>query len=205
MRRWIIAAAFLALPGASAIAQTVAAKHVLFVDPKQGGTWKDGELVLGKTTLSGAKRMFPDAPKIHPWPYIHALNEGNPSMYGDELAWSKGNEVLKPQYSFHLGQGRYNLLFDDKKRLVYIFESRWSKLDESTNRVVSHDPWKATTVTRDDFMARYRNLRGKQSEALYFLGGPIQPCVSLVVVFESVKGRESLNSVGYQYTCETLP
>jgi len=69
---WLVTAPalLLSLPLAG---QTLPARPVPFEDPVRGGSWKDGELVLGKTTLAGARRMLANAvsadnPRLMPEP-----------------------------------------------------------------------------------------------------------------------------------------
>src|SRR5690349_5713886 len=99
MRLYLFAATLMAAAPALA-AQTMPARPVPLNEPVRGGTWKDGELVLGKTTLSGARRML-------------TSDSAASRKIPNEHAWEVGGVTLRPRYSFDPGKDYYQLYFDD--------------------------------------------------------------------------------------------
>jgi hypothetical protein len=168
------ALAAVALAPLALCAQTLPARPVPLEEPVRGGSWKNGELVLGKTTLAGARRMFVDAVKA-----------GEPRRLPAEHAWEVGGVTLRPRWQFDPGEGFYQLYFDDNERLIYA-------LDREMH----------TTVTRTDFLSRYpRALRAQQSGSLDQYQVDVQPCVTLTATVE--RSKDKVTGFGYAWTCRT--
>jgi hypothetical protein len=102
----IALAACLAGP-VSVSAQTLAAKPVLFGDPVPGANPRHGELVLGRTTLGGALRIFAvelERDSVR----VSLAHEGNPArLPGTEVLL--GGLTIHPHHRLDLGPGRYTL------------------------------------------------------------------------------------------------
>ncbi len=155
-------------------AQTLPARPVPLEEPVRGGTWKDGQLVLGKTTLAGAKRMLASAP-----------SREAPRMLSDQRVWEVGGVTLRPRWSYDPGEGYFQLFFDDNERLIF-----------ALNRIAK------PTLTRSDLLARYpRALRVQQSGSFDQFQVDVQPCVTLTALVD--RSKEHVTQFGYAWTCRT--
>lgn len=155
-------------------AQILPARPVPLEEPVRGGTWKDGQLVLGKTTLAGARRMLPTGPSTE-----------SPRELSDERAWEVGGVTLKPRWSYDPGEGYFQLFFDGNERLIF-----------ALNRIAK------PTVTRTSLLARYpRALRVQQSGSFDQFQVDVQPCVTLTALVD--RARERVTQFGYAWTCRT--
>lgn len=155
-------------------AQTLPARPVPFEEPVQGGNWKDGELVLGKTTLAGARRML--AP---------AARSDNPSQIPVERVWEVGGAIMRPRWQYDPGEGYFQLFFDDNERLIYA-------LDRTPHPKVS----------RVEFLSHYpRALRAQQSGSFDQYQVDVQPCVTLTALVD--RAKEHVIQFGYAWTCRT--
>jgi hypothetical protein len=154
--------------------QTLPARPVPLEEPVRGGTWKDGELVLGKTTLAGARRMFADSARAE-----------EPRRLPDEHVWEVGGVTLHPRWQFDPGQGFYQLYFDDNERLIYA-------LDRAVR----------ARLSRLDFLSHYpRALRAQQSGTLDQYQVDVQPCVTLTATVN--RASDQITGFGYAWTCRT--
>lgn len=154
MRLYLLAATLMAAAPALA-AQTMPARPVPLNEPVRGGTWKDGELVLGKTTLAGARRMLTSD---------SAASKKIPS----EHAWEVGGVTLRPRYSFDPGKDYYQLYFDDNERLIYML-----------------DRHERPEITKVDLLARYpRALRVQSSDSFEQFQVDVQPCVTMTALLD---------------------
>jgi hypothetical protein len=173
-------AAFAALGvPAAGLSQTLPARPVPLGEPVQGGTWKDGELILGRTTLAGARRMLVSgAPRA-------ASDSANPRRLPDAWAWEVGGVTLRPRWRFDPGKGFYELYFDDNERLIF-----------AVDRTPRPD------VSRLDLLARYpRALRVQQSDSFDQFQVDVQPCVTLTALID--RKRDHVLQFGYAWTCHT--
>ncbi len=165
------------LLAAPLVAQTLPARPVPLREPVQGGTWQDGELVLGRTTLPGARRMLA--------PHDHATAQDAPRRLPEELAWEIGGVTLRPRWQFDPGAGYFQLYFDDHQRLIFAVD-RTSRPD----------------LTRTDLLARYpRALRVQQSDSYDQFQVDVQPCVTLTALVD--RTRDHVLQFGYAWTCRT--
>lgn len=156
--------------------QTLPARPVPLSEPVQGGTWKDGELVLGKTTLSGARRMLVT---------VESKATENPRRLPEERAWEIGGVTLRPRWQFDPGPGYFELFFDDNERLIFA-------LDRTPRPEIS----------RTSFLAHYpRALRVQQSDTYDQFQADVQPCVTLTALIERKQDRVA--QFGYAWTCRT--
>jgi hypothetical protein len=155
-------------------AQTLPARPVPFEEPVRGGTWKDGELVLGKTTLAGARRML-----------ANAVGPDNPSQIPVERVWEVGGVVMRPRWQYDPGEGYFELFFDDNQRLIYA-------LDRTPRPKIS----------RIDLLSHYpRALRAQQSPSFDQYQIDVQPCVTLTALVN--RAKEHVTQFGYAWTCRT--
>jgi hypothetical protein len=169
-------------PGA---AQTLAARPSVFGDPVPGSDPSKGELVLGRTTLTGALRIFAvqlgEAP-TGPRP------RANPDTLPADTEWQVGDHVVRPRHVLDLGPELYRLFFDRNQRLV---------------AVVTFQP--PRRVTREELVAHYPSLKfeGRRLGPADAFVAPLGQCVSFA-------GRLRLDTklvdqLSYVYTCATKP
>jgi hypothetical protein len=164
-------------PVPSLAAQTLPARPVPLSEPVRGGTWKNGELVLGKTTLAGARRMLT--------PGDTGLASARLKPLVDALAWEVGGITLRPRWSLDPGKEFFELFFDENQRLIFV-------LDRTPRPGVS----------RIDLLARYpRALRVQQSDSYDQFQVDVQPCITLTALIDR-KGDHVLQ-FGYAWTCRT--
>jgi hypothetical protein len=193
MRRQIIPVLALittmvALPPANA--QTISARPAFFKDPVWGVEPKQGDVVLGRTTLKAALRIFAveleeDSVRV---PLGH---KGNPSTL-DATELRIGGVTFRPRYRLDLGPSRYALYFDKHERLVAVNSHRL-------------DRW----LTRKELAEKYPSLRvyhrGRTADGdpVYDgLAAPLGECVSLAAEAWANRGGV-VESIGYVYTCPT--
>lgn len=173
MRLALIAATLVAVAPA-AWAQTLPARPVPLNEPIRGGSWKDGELVLGKTTLAGARRML-----------SAATDTSAARKIPSERAWEVGGVTLRPRYSYDPGKAYYQLFFDENERLIYMLDRN-----------------ERPEITKVDLLARYpRALRVQSSETFEQFQVDVQPCVTMTALLDR-KGNHVLQ-FGYAWTCRT--
>ena len=170
--------------------QTISARPVLYKDPVWGVEPRHGEVVLGRTTLQAALRIFAveleeDSIRV---PLGHP---GNPSVLtGNEQR--VGGVTLR--HRLDLGPDRYTLYFDANERLV--------ALDA---------PAYARPLKRKELAEKYPSLRvyytGHNADKVPVYEGleaPLGECVSLTAGVWLAKG-DAVENLGYIYTCSTKP
>jgi hypothetical protein len=162
---------------ASATSQTLPARPVPLNEPIRGGTWTDGELILGKTTLAGARRMLAPADT--------ATSTSGAKRLADSRAWEIGGVTLRPRWELDPGKGYYQLFFDENQRLIFA-------LDRTSRPEIS----------RIELLARYpRALRVQQSDSYDQFQVDVQPCVTLTALID--RERDHVLQFGYAWTCRT--
>jgi hypothetical protein len=177
--------------------QTLSARPAIFADPILATDPAHGELVLGRTTLAGALRMF--AVELADSVRLPLGRRSNPdtvrsSTFVDSAFWPR------PHHRLDLGPGHYTLYFDKHERLVMV-AADGSRLPRK--------------LRREDLVARYATLRvhrhwNIQDEMI----APLAPCISLTAtVWEGDDGRRddqhlqpgTVLHLGYRFTCQTRP
>lgn len=165
--------------------QTLAAKPAVFADPVPGNDPSKGELVLGRTTLAAALRIFAvplgdtvSAPR----------RKANPDTLPRNTEWQVGDHVVRPRSSLDLGPELYRLFFDRNQRLI---------------AVVTFQP--PRRVTREELVGHYPSLKfeGRRLGPADAFVAPLSSCVSFA-------GRLRLDTklvdqLSYVYTCATKP
>jgi hypothetical protein len=188
MRHHLISVLTLAASLAAALpcaAQTLPAKPDIFADPVPGTDVSHGQLVLGRTTLTAALRIFAvelgesvSVPRRHP---------SNPDTLPRTTQWQVGDHILRPRHWLDLGPGLYRLYFDANERLVAAVTFELPR-----------------PLRRQELVAHYPTLRFERrwgsTEAFV---APLAKCVSL-------GGRQRLDNnlvdqLSYVYTCATKP
>jgi hypothetical protein len=155
-------------------AQTLPARPVPLEEPVQGGTWKDGELVLGKTTLAGARRML-----------AAAAGAADTHRVPEERAWEVGGVTLRPRWEFDPGEEFFQLFFDENERLIYALDRRAQP-----------------SLSRLEFLSHYpRALREQQSGSFDQYQVDVQPCVTVTALVD--RGTDKITQYGYAWTCRT--
>jgi hypothetical protein len=188
MRRYLLSAfAFAISIGAtsSGAAQTLPAKPSVFGDPVPGSDASKGELVLGRTTLTAALRIFAvqlGEARTGPRP------RANPDTLPADTEWQVGDHVVRPRHVLDLGPEFYRLYFDRNKRLV---------------AAVTFQP--PRRVTREELVGHYPSLRfeGRRLGPADAFVAPLGSCVSFA-------GRlrldtKQVDQLSYAYTCATKP
>jgi hypothetical protein len=168
-----------------AAAQTLAAKPAIFADPVPGTNPSKGELVLGRTTLPGALRIFAEQlGELAKKPRSTA----NPDTLPADTEWQVGDQVVRPRHVLDLGPDLYRLFFDKNQRLV---------------AAVTFQP--PRRVTREELKAHYPSLsfEGRRLGAADAFVAPLGRCVSFA-------GRLRLDTrqvdqMSYVYICATKP
>lgn len=154
-------------------AQTLPARPVPMSEPIRGGSWKDGELVLGKTTLAGARRM------------LSVDTASGARKLPAEHAWEVGGVTLRPRWQYDPGKAYYQLYFDDNERLIFMLDRN-----------------ERPEISRVDLLARYpRALRVQQSDSFDQFQVDVQPCVTLTALVD--RKLNHVMQFGYAWTCRT--
>lgn len=174
-------------------AQSLSSRPSIFGDPLLATDATYGDLVLGRTTLTAALRMF--ATELEDSVRIPRGHGSNPDtlLEGTRLP---GAPNLRPYHRLELGPTRYTLYFDKHERLVAAVTNR-SRLPRS--------------VRRDELVARYPTLTVESivrtAEGVWVkddLVAPLAPCMSLIAdVWRQDKGL--VGNLGYVFTCATTP
>ncbi len=165
----------------AALAQTLPARPVPLGEPVRGGSWKDGELVLGRTTLPGARRMLAGTDSVA----VRPAADGNPRRLPAEFAWEVGGVTLRPRWQFDPGRGFFQLYFDDNERLIFAL-----------------DRTERPELKRTDLLARYpRALRVQLSDSFDQFQVDVQPCVTLTALID--REKDHVLQFGYAWTCRT--
>lgn len=167
----------LAIAAIPAAGQTLPARPVPLSEPVRGGNWKDGELVLGKTTMAGARRMLAGEPS--------APMARNARKLAQSRAWEIGGVTLRPRWELDPGNGFYQLYFDENERLIFA-------LDRTARPEIS----------RIELLTRYpRALRVQQSDSFDQFQVDVQPCVTMTALVD--RKRDHVLQFGYAWTCQT--
>ena len=166
-------------------AQTLASKPAIFADPVPGTNPAKGELVLGRTTLPAARRIF--AEQLGELAKAHRP-AANPDTLPADTEWQVGDHVVRPRHVLDLGPDRYRLFFDRNQRLV---------------AAVTFQP--PRKLTREELKAHYPTLtfEGRRLGPADAFTAPLGKCVSFA-------GRLRLDTrqvdqLSYVYTCATKP
>jgi hypothetical protein len=176
-------------------AQTLSARPLFFADPLLAVDPAYGELVLGRTTLRSAMRIF--ASDLQDSVRIPLAHSDNPLTLPVGTTFP-GRPGPTARYLFDIGIGRYTLYFDGNERLIAA-----DALGSNLPRLIS----------RSDLVARYATLRPlREAASLFNLEAPLGPCVSMVAfAWDRDDGLRDGQHVepgtivefGYRYTCPT--
>ena len=169
-------------------AQTLSVRPSPFSDLRPGRNAKQGEVVMGETTLKGALRIFAVELKSETvsLPRVHAAN---PDTVPSGTVWRVGSHELRPYQRLDLGPDRYVLNFDRNERLV--------------SAVTSQLP----SITQPMLSEHYPGIQKGQ---LWRSGDPFQEWIAnvdaCVVLSALVKKSTGLvEQLSYHYTCDTKP
>lgn len=166
-----------AIAATSASTQTLPARPVPLSEPVRGGNWKDGQLVLGRTTLAGARRML--------GPDTASAGESAAHKMAESRAWEVGGVTLRPRWEYDPGKEFYQLYFDENQRLIFALD-RTARPD----------------IKRADLLTRYpRALRVQQSDSYDQFQVDVQPCVTLTALID--RKHDHVLQFGYAWTCTT--
>jgi hypothetical protein len=176
-------------------AQTLSARPRFFADPVLAVDPAHGELVLGRTTLHSAMRIF--ASDLQDSVRVPLAHSGNPLTLPSATMLS-GQRGPTARYLLDIGAGRYTLYFDGNQRLIAV-----DALGSNLPRL----------IRRADLVARYSTLRPlRDSASVVNLEAPLGPCISMLAfAWDRNDGRRDGGHVepgtivefGYRYTCPT--
>lgn len=188
MRRSLLPVLAFAVPlivNAPGSAQTLAAKPAVFADPVPGSDPSKGELVLGRTTLTAALRIF----AVQLGESVRApRRSANPDTLPADTEWQVGDHVVRPRHVLDLGPELYRLFFDRNRRLVAAVTFQVPR-----------------RVTREDLVAHYPSLKfeGRRLGPADLFVAPLGSCVSFAgrLRFDT----KQVDQMSYVYTCATKP
>jgi hypothetical protein len=198
MRRtvWISLSAVL-LCVSPGLAQTLSSRPAFFADPALTIDPAHGELVLGRTTLRGAMRIF--AVELQDSVRLPLAHPANPDTLPSAMALGGPAAAPAIHYRLDLGAGRYTLYFDKNQRLV--------GADAGRQRL-------PRVIRRQDLVARYASLRPvRRPGSVPYLEAPLSPCISMLALAGDDQDGASTGHLeagaivkfGYRYTCPTRP
>jgi len=157
---------------------------------RPGDQARNGEVVLGQTTVTAALRMFAvelrsemvSLPLAHP---------ANPDTIPSGTVWQVGPHQLRPYRRLELGADRYVLNFDRNDRLI----SAWPV------RVPNG-------ITQPTLAEHYPEIRKGQlwhsgDQPIQEWNADIEACVVLSAMVREATGV--VQQLSYNYTCETKP
>ena len=178
--------------------QTLSSRPAFFADPALSNDPTYGELVLGRTTLRSALRVF--AVELADSVRIPLAHSANPDTLPAGITTGGPGSAPAIHYRLDLGAGRYTLYFDKNQRLV--------AADASHQRL-------PRVIQREDLVARYPTLRpNHRPGSVENLEAPLAPCISMLAyAWDRDDGlRDERHLVpgtivrfGYRYTCPTRP
>lgn len=179
------------------VAQALSSRPAIFADPALTNDPARGELVLGRTTLRSAMRIY--AVELGDTVRVPLAHTSNPDTLPSGTTWRSGS-APPIHYRLDLGAGRYTLYFDKNERLVIV--------------VASHNQL-PRRIRREDLVARYATLRlTHRWSAMDDLEAPLAPCISMLA--SAWVGDDGLRDdrhmlpgtiaeFGYRYICPTRP
>ncbi len=98
-------------------AQVLGTTPAAFADPRPGNAARYGDVVLGRTTLTAALRMFAD--DLHADSVtVTRGHVGNPAPVAEGTAWDVAGRQVEPRRRLDLGPDHYVLYFDEHDRLI---------------------------------------------------------------------------------------
>jgi hypothetical protein len=171
--------------------QTLKAEPVLFSDPVPGHNPADGQLTLGRTTLSGALHMLAEV-LAGDSVRVPRLHQANPSTLSNKSDWTVGTDTVRPRFRLDLGPARYVLYFDANQRLIAALSSRPDR-----------------RVHRRELTAHYANLQVQRRwhsgdvPSMDDMVAPLGPC--LWYTADVRLPSDQVEQFGYVYTCKTIP
>ena len=180
------------------VGQTLSSRPAFFADPALTNDPTQGELVLGRTTLRSALRMF--AVELADSVRLPLAHSANPDTLPAATRTGGPASVPAIHYRLDLGADRYTLYFDKNERLV--------AADVGHHRL-------PRTIRREDLVARYATLRPHQRPgSSENLEAPLGPCISMFAyAWDRDDGLRderhllpgTIVEFGYRYTCPTRP
>lgn len=145
-------------------------------------------LVLGRTLLLSARRMFPDAPRLVDGRSFYSLNDGNPQPIDrSPVVWDVAGGKLEPKYLFQLGPDAWTLYFDTNQRLIGAVKSQMPAMTSSADFAKAYPSHRQSFEGRD--YVSYEAM--------------VQPCQVATASFS--KADNHLLSFAWNFTCATSP
>jgi hypothetical protein len=178
------------LAPAGARAQTLAARPAVFADPVKRTVPSRGELVLGRTTLVSARRIFAVELATDSI-MVSRGNAGNPAPLRTPTTWEAGGALIEPRFSLDLGPERYRLYFDANARLVAA--------------ITRHLPRPLTGVELAVHYPSLRLNRRWRSGTVPSFQAYSVALSDCVVLSAHVRADDQVEQLGYLFTCPTAP
>ena len=175
----------------TAQAQTLNVQPARFLDPRPGTQAKHGEVVLGRTTMKAAMRMFAEelsrdtirVPRGH---------SANPSAVSAETVWQVGAHQVRPRRMLDLGPEHYSLWFDENERLIAAITSQ---VPPGMSRMTLVDHYKG--------IRRVRSWGNGNEPTFDVWTVPVDSCVALSA--HVTVATDQVEQLSYVYTCRTKP
>ena len=179
-----------ALVAGPAEGQILNVRPAPLADLQPGKQARHGEVVLGQTTLAGARRMFAEHLRSDSVKVARS-HVGNPSPWGPGSVWVSADQEVRPRHYLDLGPERYGLFFDENERLIGASTGR---------RLPGGLTWTVLSKHYPSLRKSRRWYSGDQP-MMDTWGVALDSCVTLVasVLIEGQK----IQSLGYYYTCPT--
>jgi hypothetical protein len=170
-------------------AQTLAVRPSPFSDLKPGRQARQGEVVLGETTLKSALRMF--AVELNSETVsLPRRHSANPDVHPAGTVWKVGTHELRPQHRLDLGPDRYELDFDRNGRLIAAIDSR------VPNGIIQ-------PMLAEHYPGVQKGNLWRSDPPLQEWIATVDPCVVLSALVRETTGV--VQQLSYNYICETKP
>jgi hypothetical protein len=171
------------------LGQTLSVRPAPFSDLRPGRQARQGEVVLGETTLKGALRMFAVElnSEMVSLPRGHSAN---PDTVPSATVWRIGPHELHPHHRLDLGSDRYVLNFDSNDRLI--------------SALTFQVPDKITQpMLAEHYPGLQKGNFWRSGDPLQEWIAPVDRCVIMSALVREATGL--VEQMSYSYTCRTAP
>jgi hypothetical protein len=171
-------------------AQTLSARPGNLEEPTVRSASQYGDVVLGRTTLIGAQRVFADE-MSRDEVRVPRLHGANPSRH-PETKWKIGQAEVTPHFQLDLGPEYYTLYFDQNERLLAAITRNLPRSLTGTELKSRYPALREDRVWRSGNTPRFTAFSLRLS-----------PCVMLTA--HVTAADDQVEQIGYVYTCSTTP
>ena len=166
--------------------------HVSVILLARPGTQaKHGEVVLGRTTMKAAMRMFAEE-LSRDTIRVARGHSGNPSAVSAETVWQVGVHQVRPRRMLDLGPEHYSLWFDENDRLIAAITPQ---VPPGLSRM--------TLINHYKGIRRFRSWASGNQPTFDVWTVPVDSCVALSAHVSLASER--VEQLSYIYTCATRP